>query len=671
MFKKIERYNALEDEEFNSPYVDIDELRERQLPDLSMYQYRYVHGGFTGTDVKFSFHFPLEQDYEGRFFQYLSPFPGPDEELGSIPITGVDDRIGFALSHGAYFVETNMGSKQMFGPVSDPSLIYRSSAAAAEYSRQVARDLYGEHRAFGYVYGASGGGFKTMECIEKTTAFDGAVPHVIGSPVALPSSITVRGHALRVLRNKFPQINDNLDVGGSGDMYQDLNDEERAVLEEVTLMGFPPRSWFAYDQIGDGALPVLMPGILGSDPEYVSDFWSKPGYLGSVENGSAQRDRIFMEAKVTRLPQVKVEIQKKKEQIDSRNGADTAWQKQMNYIEDQEGTWIEFDQVPCGDDLYLDGLSLIVQNGKAQGQHLKLDYLDGNRVYLGAAYGVNDAKQAIEALEIGDVILFDNSDYIAVQTYHRHIVPEREYTAWDQFRDEVGQPIYPQREVEVFGDVKNQSGLIAGRTIVIASLMDESALPWQADWYRRRVANVNGNEEDIFRLYYIDNSFHDDVTPTIDDTHLVPYIGAVRQSLLDLSAWVERGVEPLKSSSYEVKGGQIIIGETANDRKGIQPVIRLRVNNKEKVNIKVGETVTFEVSFDIPENAGQITSMEWSFEGEKHLIDKDVETTVNHTYTQEGTYFAAVRVGIERLGNRNASQTQIYNVARVRVVVEA
>ena len=46
-------------------------------------------------------------------FQYLSPFPGPDEELASLSKSGADDTIGFALLNGAYFVESNMGVDAM------------------------------------------------------------------------------------------------------------------------------------------------------------------------------------------------------------------------------------------------------------------------------------------------------------------------------------------------------------------------------------------------------------------------------------------------------------------------------------------------------------------------------------------------------------------------------
>ena len=43
--------------------------------------------------MKFAFCFPPAERYEGRFQQYLSPFPGPDEEVASLGHTGEEDRI--------------------------------------------------------------------------------------------------------------------------------------------------------------------------------------------------------------------------------------------------------------------------------------------------------------------------------------------------------------------------------------------------------------------------------------------------------------------------------------------------------------------------------------------------------------------------------------------------
>ena len=181
-------YDATKDEQFGKGYIDIDEMRTRKLDDGREIPFRYMHGGFEGTAVKFSFCFPEAEEYEERFYQYLSPFPGPEEELASIAVTGIDDKIAFCITHGAYYVESNMGSGAIFTNSDDNTMSYRSSAATAEYSRVMARKVYGyEHRPYGYVYGGSGGGYRTIACIENTNAFDGAAPYVIGSPYAIPN----------------------------------------------------------------------------------------------------------------------------------------------------------------------------------------------------------------------------------------------------------------------------------------------------------------------------------------------------------------------------------------------------------------------------------------------------------------------------------------------------
>ena len=95
------------------------------------------------------------------------------------------------------------------------------------------------------------GAFRTIGGMENTEdVWDGAVPYVVGSPEAIPNVFTVRMYAMRVLHDKLPQIIDAVETGGSGDMYAGLNEEEKAALQEVTRMGFPPKSWFGYKTMG-------------------------------------------------------------------------------------------------------------------------------------------------------------------------------------------------------------------------------------------------------------------------------------------------------------------------------------------------------------------------------------------------------------------------------------
>ena len=128
----------LADPLFDKPYVDIDEWRDTPV------RHRYVHGGFTGTETRFSFYFPPKQQYQGRFYQYITPVP--DSETLSQGLTGEEDRIGFAIASGAYFIETNgggpAGAKLPPPPGTDPTVAaYRANAAAAQYSRVIAEQF--------------------------------------------------------------------------------------------------------------------------------------------------------------------------------------------------------------------------------------------------------------------------------------------------------------------------------------------------------------------------------------------------------------------------------------------------------------------------------------------------------------------------------------------------
>ena len=274
---------------FKEPYVDIDEWRDMPV------RHRYIHGGFKGTEARFSFYFPPKEKYQGRFFQYVTPFP--DNENISQGAKGEEDKIGFSITHGAYFIETNEGGRIDFSKpgLGDPTIAaYRVNAVAAQFSRVVAIQMFGGSRSYGYAFGGSGGAYRTVGGFENTEGvWDGAVPYVLGSPVAIPNVFTVRMHAMRVLHNKFPQIIDALEPGGSGDMYAGLNAEEKEALQEVTKMGFPPKSWFGYKKMGIHGFLVLYQGVVGADSKYFNeDFWNKPGYLGYHPPASLLKARI-------------------------------------------------------------------------------------------------------------------------------------------------------------------------------------------------------------------------------------------------------------------------------------------------------------------------------------------------------------------------------------------
>ena len=663
-----------------SPYVDVDEWRDKPI------RHRYVHGGFKGTETRFSFYFPPKEKYEGRFFQYITPFP--DNEYLSQGASGEEDKIGFSVSSGAYFIETNGGGRIDFGKpgfASDPSIgAYRANAASAQFSRVVAVQIFGGKRPYGYAFGGSGGAYRTIGGIENTEdVWDGVVPYVVGSPMAIPNVFTVRMHAMRVLKDKLAQIIDAVEPGGSGDMYAGLNAEEKDALQEVTKMGYPPKSWFGYKTMGIHGFLVLYQGVVMADRKYFTDdFWKVPGYLGANPPPSLLKARIQKVSKIK--AGIPVDEAARLGLIESpsaqeRGTAEAAW-KSMG---EKEGTMpVAFQLEDMLPDIDFPGGDLVIKSGTAVGKTLQLTKIAGDKVIIGPA----DAR-VLAQVKQGDEVQVDNSNFLAVQTYHRHQVPGNEYKVWDQFRDKDGRPIYPQRPM-MLGPLFTRSasgvlpgGKYKGKMIVLASLWDREAFPWQADWYRLKVMeNLGAETDNHFRLWYTDHALHGDLTKQEDPTHTVSYLGVLQQALRDLSAWVEKGIAPPATTNYNIEDGQVIVPPTATERKGIQPVLTLKANGGERAEVKVGEPVTFNAIIELPQNTGKIVAAQWDFEGagsfgvEGKLIPDGKSSTrvtlkTSHVFTKPGTYFTTLRGISQRQGDVRTPYARIQNLARVRIIV--
>jgi hypothetical protein len=671
---------STQDPTFKTPYIDIDEWRDKPV------RHRYVHGGFEGTQTRFSFYFPEKGTYKGHFFQYITPFP--DNENLSQGATGEADKIGFSVKHGAYFVETNGGGAIDFSNprANDPTIgAYRANAASAQFSRVVAQHIFGASRPFGYAFGGSGGAYRTIGGIENTEGvWDGVVPYVLGSPMAIPSVFSVRMHAMRILQNKLPQIIDALEPGGSGDMYRGLSEEESAALKEVTQMGFPPKSWYGYKTMGVHGFLVLYQSVVGVDNSYFKeDFWNKPGYLGHNAPKSLLDARIqkvsTIQSAIGLDKAVSLGLAEPVAEAD-RGSADNAWKSMGGSA---EGKPVAFELADLMPEVNFMGGDLIIKTGAAAGSVLQITMVKGNKIALAPT----NPLPILMKIKAGDEVQVDNSNFLAVQTYHRHQVPGPEYKVWDQFRDSNGKPMYPQRPM-LLGPLFTRSasgslptGKFKGKMILLGSLLDREAFPWQCDWYRQRVVEHLGAATDQnFRLWYTDNALHGDLSVQLNDaTHAVSYLGVLQQALLDLSDWVEKGIEPASSTQYTIENGQVIKSPNAQARKGIQPVPNLLVKGKKSASIKPGKSLTFTATVEVPANTGKVIAADFDFDGSgKFSTPGKITTrngasavvTVKHKFDQTGTFFPTLRVAAQREGDAQTPYTRIQNLDRVRVVVE-
>jgi hypothetical protein len=643
------------DPDLAQPYVDVK--RPGTITDAKTgvtVNFLYVHGGFKGTDTRFSFYFPDKDKYQGRFFQTTYPTLSQEDAAAGCPAVGTSDcSVAFALAEGAYVVSSNNAGGVPVGGALAP---YRANAAAAKYSRVVAAEVYGTaDRPRGYIYGASGGGYQAVGSMENTSGvWDGAVPMVFGVPNAIPNFMTVQLLALRVLKDTLPQIADAMAPGGSGDPYAGLNAQERSVLQEVTRLGMPLRGWWQYATLNGGGFWAVAGAVRAIDSTYNDDFWSKPGYEGSTP--AVQAARIRHDTKVASLA---------------------------------GNTDLVLANIPAGD---LVNADLLITSGPKAGQSLHIMGVTGNTVKVADNSGITP--------DTG--VKLDNSWLLALQYYQRHQVPPGNQYGWNQYLDEKGAPRYPQRPVLV-GPILNASsagsvanGQFNGKMIMVASVMDVMAFPWSADWYYQQVQSAGAsNLSANFRVWFMDNADHG---PELSEyeagvgfagvpgaaNHIVGYIGEVQQALLDLDAWVANGVLPPASTGYHIdEDNQVILAATAGQRFGVQPVVTLTARGKpgsaasQSVEVEAGGPVAFSLHAEAPPGTGKIVKVEWDFEGQGSYtanapLDR-VESTLNlaqeYTFSKPGTYFPVVRVTSQREGDTSAPFRLVQNLASVRVLV--
>src|SRR5262249_61982689 len=103
-----------------------------------------------------------------------------------------------------------------------------------------------------------------------------------------------------------------------------------------------------------------------------------------------------------------------------------------------------------------------------------------------------------------------------------------------------------------------------------------------------------GNKiDDRYRLYYNDFAMHGNPgTNLAANARTIDYTGMLQQTVRDVTAWVEKGVKPPIGTKYAVaNGAQIVVPPTADERKGVQPVVTLTVNGGKRADISVGGTV--------------------------------------------------------------------------------
>ncbi|KAG4440841.1 hypothetical protein IFR05_003654 [Cadophora sp. M221] len=616
---------------------------ENERDQTSPSTHRLVSGYFNGTGLTFNIYLPPKEQFGNRFFQWV--YPLQNDDANSV----VPDTVAFCFDSKAYIV-------QVTGTTSG----YRGDAAGAKLSRKIAAKYYNlpsTRHIYGYVYGGSGGSLVTVGAIENTKGiWEGAVPIVQAIPISVPNNNAARALAALVLRNQTASIEDALLPGGSGDPYSKLNRVQRAALLEATKFGIALQAWQDFGPLESTSTLAALTGVVqGLDPTYQNDFWTKQGYLGTEvsELGDIIRAAKFEYSAI---------IQK--------------------VVRDPQDNPLSFTLEAVPANLPTVGLDYNLYSSDDQLIGLLRGTLDSSSRILTLAAG--NSNVSLSAIASGLKLRIDNRWFIAVHAYYRYQVPSRAgYYGFDQFRNSNGQPIYPQRQIEVGPIVARSSsgggtntGAINTKVIQVDNLFDVDAYPWHADWYKSQVqASLGSRFNDNYRIWYNDHSNHFfEQLPKEQTNYLVQYTGVYHQALRDLVDWVENGKEPPPSTRYTVKDSQIVVSASAKDRLGVQPVAQLRVSGQNRTTVRAGKTVIFEANIEVPPGTGKIVKAEWDFYGTGDFVDAGFGSprdkaviTGKFSYPRPGTYFAGLRVTSKR--NPKNAFAGIMNMDRVRVVV--
>ncbi len=639
------------DDFFGAGFVDVDEWRDTPV------RHRYVHGGFEGTDTRFSLWFPEASRYQGRFVQFLQGGLGGSEHQGEL--LGAP---AIAFENGAYFVESNQGhiGNDLSGIKGDMTILaYRASAETARLSRRLAAETYGSEPRHGYVFGGSGGAVRGVECLEACPdVWQGAVAFMINRTGLYHYNWSIAAWAGTLLAGKLPRVVDAMDAGGSGNPFEELDrDEERQALAALYRAGFCRG---AEPQLEPNPLWVLgMQLLRGNDASYFRDFWTRAGYEGADGDPLVERLRVEHTGSV-------------REVVSARElrGVGFGEDINRNVLARLPGTLaagIRVDFPVAGRML---GATLRIVSGKAQGRSLLC-----TGVVDDALVAVLDPVGFAEVAP-GDAIELENRDFVAFAFHHRHWVDPR-YPAMRQFLVD-GKPLHAQRP-RSFDRVPVPRGRFEGRLILIQHCTDRECWPNCAEPYVRDVRrNFDARSDEVFRIYWIENAAH--LVPLSDAgrTRLIPYSGIYAQAVRDVIAWVEGGAAPPESTRYSLEDeGLLRLPPSAQERRGVQPVVALRANGGPRAEARVGERVELVGSAEAPAGAGNIVLCEWDLDGSGRFALREsrdgesprAESRVAHAFASPGTHFVTFRAWIHREGESEHALRRIPNLARARIVV--
>lgn len=570
----------------------------------------YIHA-VMNEDTDFQLYLPEPRLWKRRAIQFLEGGLGGNERGGS--------NFGahrFALEHGAVYVESNQGHRgtAFFEEDDTPAeLAYQANYAVLQYAKARCVEIYGRAPEFVYVFGASGGGMRSIQLMERfPDTYHGAAPLVAPSDFQVGAFLFSLYEAYREpVTPHRTALDDAVRVGSGTEVLKTLTDAKaQDALEKLLHAGFPKNSLWLVDQ---SLVSLLVMEYLKyrAAPGYFDEFWTQPGFGGKdgeFDGGIVQGVR----AKVARV------------QAPRRASV----------------------EVPADAPKNLYGFTMRITSGAHAGEWRRVQSNTGGDVQL-SMIGPPAPK-----LAAGDEFELDNRDLIAWKAMHRHVVLPGEKMMRD-FLDASGKPRYRQLSAEqlaVLREMERPLGRIHGKMICVYGADDPLIWNSLALHYQDLVRAALGRAAaDHYRLHFLEHAVHGLVTPGAEARQVLNIVAMFR-ALEEVMAWVETGARPQPGTAYSAdENFQITLPDSAAARGGYQPVIRLRANGRAgRIELEPGQEMTLSVQAEDPDNDLAKIEVDWEGDGKyeavQELSGRKTQLEFRHKYTAPGTYFPAVRV---------------------------
>lgn len=609
----------------------------------------YVEGWLAG-DTRFRIMLPARSAWNGKYVLGLGGGYGgsfaSNNDLVNLPV----------LAEGYAVAQCNEGREApVFGPDDTwQELHYIRNHQTTMFAKSKIAALYGRPPSRSYLFGSSGGGWRSLSQIERyPESYDGAgIRNPVIEPRYFTFQYTLLDYYLPAFEAKLAQI------VAARDRHEDpmplLTPAERDALQAMYDGGAAAGSEFKLTQAAAATVSLGYPAFTLFDTTYLDDFWTTPGYAG-YEGEVDGRIVEGITGTVTAVP-----------------GPNAS------------GFVLSFtDASKSFAPGALKGWRITFTSGARAGEWFHV--AAGNSATVLGVSGYT-AAGALNGVAAGDRYVLSNRDFLAWQHYHQHIV-ECEHPEYARQCDGLV-PRRPQRPARVQQAYTTRGAVFSGRirkpVVSTAQDLDHLVYPVTIARYFDKVRDVLGPKADsMLRVYWNENHTHGN--PLAGEANrVVERDSSWHAAFQYMVRWVETGTPPPPDTVVTVTPGSVAFPASAADRKGIQPTVVATANNQERITVPRGSLVALDGLAESP--IGKVARYDWDFEGNSQydcssdassglplcaagfVPGASVSTPASRIYSTPGTYTATLRVHDD--SDFPGPYDGIENLSRVVIVVD-